>query len=163
MPKLQNTSFYQNDLISYNSTLSCLNCWVIRFNCGRLFSATSFTVYGLPFIHPFMSCFAHSVWLRRVWRVCPSSELFERHLDRVSDPFWAGDLQEVPSNLICSNTDTLHYIINNISHFNSKNAKAFSHFISSYYWNTFHQDTIQNNLAILGRVWIFFLPFQAAR
>lgn len=162
MPKLQNTNFSQNDLISYNSTLSCLNCWVIRFNCGRLFSATSFTVLWTTFYSSLYVLFC-TFCLAKEGVECPSSELFERHLDRVSDPFWAGDLQEVPSNLICSNTDTLHYIINNISHFNSKNAKAFSHFISSYYWNAFHQDTIQKNLAILGRVWIFFLPSQAAR
>lgn len=69
-----------------------------------------------------------------------------------SDPAWARGCarwsQGAPSNLIHSKTDTLHDIIKNISHFNSK----MSHCISSYNWNTFHHDIIQKNWAILGRV-----------
>lgn len=83
-----------------------------------------------------------------------------------SDPVWAGGCtrwsQGGPSNLIHSKTDTPHDIIKNVSHFNSKNAKAFYHCIFSCNWNTFHQDIIQKNWAVLGRVWIFFLPSQAA-
>lgn len=83
-----------------------------------------------------------------------------------SDPLWAGGhsrwSQEVAANLIHSKIDILHDIIKNISHFNNKNAKAFSPCISSYNWNTLHQDIIQKNWAILARVWIFFLPSQAA-